>query len=73
MSSVGTVTPLGLAVGALVSVACSSTPSATSGPAGSSTSAVIRLTGSDTMVNLDQGWAENYKKVKPGVSVQVRP
>jgi phosphate transport system substrate-binding protein len=32
---------------------------------------VIRLTGSDTMVNLDQAWAENYKKVKPEVSVQI--
>ena len=32
---------------------------------------VIRLTGSDTMVNLDQAWAENYRKVKPEVSVQI--
>jgi phosphate transport system substrate-binding protein len=32
---------------------------------------VIRLTGSDTMVNLDQAWAENYRKVKPDVSVQI--
>jgi len=71
MSSVRTVIVLGLAVGALASVACSSTSNTTSGPAGSSTSVVIRLTGSDTMVNLDQAWAENYKKVKPDVSVQV--
>lgn len=34
-------------------------------------SAVIRLTGSDTMVNLNQAWAENYKAAKPDVSVQV--
>src|SRR5690606_12320455 len=33
--------------------------------------AVVRLTGSDTMVNLDQAWAENYKVVNPAVSVQV--
>src|SRR5688572_15914390 len=32
---------------------------------------VIRLTGSDTMVNLDQAWAENYRMVKPDVSVQI--
>jgi phosphate transport system substrate-binding protein len=33
--------------------------------------AVIRITGSDTMVNLIQAWAENYRKAKPDVSVQV--
>jgi phosphate transport system substrate-binding protein len=32
---------------------------------------VVRITGSDTMVNLVQAWAENYRKVKPEVSVQV--
>jgi len=32
---------------------------------------VIRITGSDTMVNLDQAWAENYKKARPDVSVQI--
>jgi phosphate transport system substrate-binding protein len=32
---------------------------------------VIRITGSDTMVNLVQAWAENYKDVRPTVSVQV--
>jgi phosphate transport system substrate-binding protein len=32
---------------------------------------VIRITGSDTMVNLVQAWAENYKRVRPDVSVQV--
>ena len=48
-----------------------------SAPAGESSGAapanglVIRLTGSDTMVNLDQAWAENYKTVKPDVSVQI--
>ena len=32
---------------------------------------VIRITGSDTMVNLVQAWAEHYKEVQPTVSVQV--
>ena len=32
---------------------------------------VIRITGSDTMVNLVQAWAENYKEARPAVSVQV--
>jgi phosphate transport system substrate-binding protein len=32
---------------------------------------VIRVTGSDTMVNLAQAWAENYSKKRPDVSIQV--
>jgi phosphate transport system substrate-binding protein len=41
-------------------------------PAGGASSAsVIRITGSDTMVNLVQAWAENYHKKRPDVSVQV--
>jgi phosphate transport system substrate-binding protein len=32
---------------------------------------IIRITGSDTMVNLVQAWAEHYKDVRPAVSVQV--
>ncbi len=31
----------------------------------------IRITGSDTMVNLVQAWAENYKNQRPEVAVQV--
>ena len=38
---------------------------------GRSSRPVIRITGSDTMVNLVQAWAENYKDVRPTVSVQV--
>ncbi len=34
-------------------------------------SAVIQNQGSDTMVNLAQAWAEEYKKVAPAVSVEV--
>jgi len=37
-------------------------------PAGGTT---IRITGSDTMVNLVQAWAENYHKKRPDISVQV--
>jgi phosphate transport system substrate-binding protein len=50
--------------------ACSRTGSnepAATGGAG----VVIRITGSDTMVNLNQAWAENYKKSRPDASVQV--
>lgn len=32
---------------------------------------IIRITGSDTMVNLVQAWAEHYSQVRPAVSVQV--
>ena len=32
---------------------------------------VVRVTGSDTMVNLLQAWAERYKSVRPDVVVQV--
>jgi phosphate transport system substrate-binding protein len=45
-----------------------STGGAAPAPAGGT---VIRITGSDTMVNLVQAWAENYRKKKPEVSVQV--
>ena len=44
------------------------TSTATATPA---SGAVVRITGSDTMVNLVQAWAENYRKKKPDVSVQV--
>lgn len=51
--------------------ACSSGTAAEPGGASGSSAVVVRLTGSDTMVNLDQAWAENYKGVRPDVSVQV--
>ena len=38
---------------------------------GSRASVIIRITGSDTMVNLVQAWAENYKNKRPDVAVQV--
>jgi phosphate transport system substrate-binding protein len=67
-----TVFALGL-VAALMGTGCSSSTPTTSETTtgGAAAGAVIRLTGSDTMVNLDQAWAENYKAVKPGVSIQV--
>jgi phosphate transport system substrate-binding protein len=58
----------------VVAAACGGggAPAGESGSGGSAPAGVvIRLTGSDTMVNLDQAWAENYKKVKPEVSVQI--
>ena len=38
---------------------------------GGAEKAVIRVEGSDTMVNLAQAWAEAYNKLHPEVSVQV--
>jgi phosphate transport system substrate-binding protein len=60
-----------LAIGVLT--ACSGSKSGESSPnqGASSSGAAIRITGSDTMVNLVQAWAENYKKARPDISVQV--
>lgn len=48
-------------------------PFATAGGCGGSAKdeMTIRVEGSDTMVNLAQAWAEEYRKVRPDVSVQV--
>ena len=68
-----------------VCVSCSSSSSSSSslppGPSEGGTAAnpsaagegsnVIRMTGSDTMVNLAQAWAETYAKKHPDVSIQV--
>lgn len=52
--------------------ACSRSDESAGKPSSSSGSGtLIRITGSDTMVNLVQAWAENYKKVRPEVAVQV--
>jgi phosphate transport system substrate-binding protein len=54
------------------SIACSGTPGGNRGAAPERPDrAVIRITGSDTMVNLVQAWAEHYKDVRPAVSIQV--
>jgi len=44
-----------------------------SGPAGGSAAPAVAIQnkGSDTMVNVAQAWAEEYKKVAPGVDVEV--
>lgn len=46
----------------------SSKASSTTAPASSDS---IQVKGSDTMVNLAQAWAEEYKKVQPDVNVEV--
>ena len=46
-------------------------PGAAPASAGGGSATVVRITGSDTMVNLVQAWAENYRKTQPDVSVQV--
>jgi phosphate transport system substrate-binding protein len=56
---------------ALSVIACTSGNARESGDSEAGKEAIVRLTGSDTMVNLNQAWAENYKTAKPGVSVQV--
>ena len=56
---------------AVVLMACSGKSGERASSQGSSSGAAIRITGSDTMVNLVQAWAENYRKAQPDVSVQV--
>jgi phosphate transport system substrate-binding protein len=73
MSSTRPLACLSLAAFVLCSTgACSRTEKREAGspPAGGS-GTVIRITGSDTMVNLVQAWAENYKKKRSDVSIQV--
>lgn len=61
-----------IAVCLLISSACGQSNQGQEGSDSSSASGVvIRITGSDTMVNLIQAWAENYKKKQPDVTVQV--
>ena len=57
----------GVAVLVAASMACSGAPSRRV----QSAIDVIRITGSDTMVNLVQAWAEHYAQVRPGISVRV--
>jgi phosphate transport system substrate-binding protein len=60
------VTALTVSASLAFAVGCSRTDSS-----GSQATVTIRITGSDTMVNLVQAWAENYKTKRPGVAVQV--
>lgn len=55
----------------MCSTACSAGKSRQPASTRASSGLVIRITGSDTMVNLVQAWAENYKTARPEVSVQV--
>lgn len=72
MPAYGSVRALTLGVCLSVSVACGqSTPGGEGSGSTSSSGPVVRITGSDTMVNLVQAWAENYKKKRPDVTVQV--
>lgn len=54
---------------ALVIAGCGS--SSDGGRGGSGGGNIIRVEGSDTMVNLAQAWAEEYHKVNPDISIQV--
>jgi phosphate transport system substrate-binding protein len=60
-----TPTRLGLATLAVALLACGGAPSGRPGRT------VIQNKGSDTMVNVAQRWAEEYRKVAPGVEVEV--
>lgn len=57
-----------LTTGVSLVIAASCSRADSSGPHANVT---IRITGSDTMVNLVQAWAENYKQKRPEVAVQV--
>jgi phosphate transport system substrate-binding protein len=56
---------------ALTATACLVLAASCSRSDSSEASVTIRITGSDTMVNLVQAWAENYKNKRPDVAVQV--
>jgi phosphate transport system substrate-binding protein len=64
-----------LAGGALVAMlgapACSPRPSSEPEGGGGAAALTIQNSGSDTMVNLAQAWAEEYATIEPSVSVEV--
>jgi phosphate transport system substrate-binding protein len=57
------------AAGAMAMASCGGGGSSTPGPGAGKT--VIQNKGSDTMVNVAQVWAEEYRKSAPGVEVEV--
>jgi phosphate transport system substrate-binding protein len=65
MNRLGSVAAVTL-LAALLLPACGKGGGATDGPR-----AVIQNKGSDTMVNVAQAWAEEYKKAEPGVEIEV--
>jgi phosphate transport system substrate-binding protein len=60
-----------LALGSLLLAGCGPGNSSNSGGGNSASAAAIQNKGSDTMVNLAQAWAEEYKKAAPAVDVEV--
>ena len=61
-----------LLAASLLQTGCGKTDSSASKSGGdASAKTTIQVKGSDTMVNLAQAWAEEYKKVAPDVSVEV--
>ena len=63
------ITPI-LVAAALAAAGCVSSAVEKSGR-GAAARSVVRVIGSDTMVNLVQAWAETYRSERPDVSVQV--
>jgi len=62
-----------LALGAFALTGCGgSNTDSTDGATGSELSGSITVSGSDTMVNLAQAWAEEFGTVNPGVMVSVK-
>jgi phosphate transport system substrate-binding protein len=59
------------AVALVAALACLSPGCKPKGEAGGSKRTTIQNKGSDTMVNVAQGWAEEYKKAHPEVEVEV--
>jgi len=55
----------------VVALSCCKPKDPGAGPGGGTTRAVIQNKGSDTMVNVAQVWAEDYKKTHPNVDVEV--
>jgi len=55
----------------LLQCGCGDSGTGSKGSAGAAPKVTIQNKGSDTMVNLAQAWAEEYKKVAPDVSVEV--
>jgi phosphate transport system substrate-binding protein len=74
---------MAVALGAVIHTGCKPNDNAPTGgnrsdatskptqPAAAAAASTIQVKGSDTMVNLAQAWAEEYKKVSPSVNVEV--
>jgi len=60
-----------LLAASLLLAGCGKSDSGTGSQSGAPTSVTIQNKGSDTMVNVAQAWAEEYKKAAPSVAVEV--